>query len=252
MNERVAIVLVAHGDRGGTAGDAGIHAHAAALTAAGGFAHVGVGLLKGEPTIEDALRRAAATANRVRIVPVMMAEGYFTRVVLPARIAAAGVTAPVERTGVLGLCPEIPALVAEAAEAVARAAGWAPADAILMVVGHGSAIGPDARVPVDRVVAALAPAGRFRRVVPAFVEESPTLDEAVAALDGPTIVASLLASDGLHGQDDLSEALEVARVPVARTGALGSSPLVRPVIERLARERDATFVVHPFELRRDP
>lgn len=237
MSRSVAIVLVAHGDRGGTARNEGLTAHAKALSAHGIYGHIGLAFLKGEPTLSEAFSEASASgASSIILVPVMMAEGYFSRIVLPREVAAVGASLPVTTTSVLGLRPEIAGLIDQIACAEAQAQNLVPGSATLMIVGHGSAIGPDARVPVDRAVARLRALNRFAEVVPALVEESPTLDEAVAGLTRPTIIVSLLASDGLHGDDDLSEALESAEVPVFRTGALGSNPLIRPILEAMIME----------------
>jgi sirohydrochlorin ferrochelatase len=232
-----AIVLVAHGDRGGVARNEGLAAHARALSALGIYAHVSCAFLKGEPTLSEAFSRASASgASSIILVPVMMAEGYFSRVVLPREVAAAGASLPVTTTPVLGLRSEIASLIDQIACAEAQAHDLAPEAVTLMIVGHGSAIGPDARVPVDRAVATLHALNRFADVVPALVEESPTLGEAVACLTRPTIIVSLLASDGLHGDDDLSEALDSAEVPVFRTGALGSNPKIRPILQAMIME----------------
>lgn len=224
----LGVVIVAHGDRSGAEPNAALAGHARALADTGRFAHVGHGVLKGEPGFEDALVAAAARSTALVVVPMLMAEGYFTASVLPRRLAATGLVARIAAP--LGLNDAIPGLIGAMARESARAAGLAPGDSDLMVVGHGSALGDRARVPVERACARLDGVAGFVRVRPAYVEEDPFLGPAVDALDRPTVVASLLASDGLHGSDDLDEALAGARVPIVRTGALGRDQRIRPIL----------------------
>ena len=81
-----ALVLVAHGDRGDGSRNGWLLAHVDAIRAQTGFRFVGAGVLKGEPSLEDALSDAARSeAGRALVYPVCMSDGYFVREVLASR-----------------------------------------------------------------------------------------------------------------------------------------------------------------------
>ena len=75
-----AAILAAHGDRGGPSPNAALRAQAERVAALLPGVPLFTGMLKGEPTIEQALAEAAASgAQRVAVYPLFMADGYFVR-----------------------------------------------------------------------------------------------------------------------------------------------------------------------------
>lgn len=117
-----AAVLVSHGDRGGAAPNAALRAQAEAVRALTGF-RIAVGMLKGEPTIEQGVTEAAATGiERIAVYPLFMADGYFVDKVRE-RVAAAGVAPQPEILSPLGLDPALPDILVEDAATMASREG---------------------------------------------------------------------------------------------------------------------------------
>src|SRR5262245_17286217 len=110
--ETVAAVLVAHGDRGGAAPTAALRAQPEDAHKLPGLT-VTTGMLKGEPTIEQALADAAATgATRIAIYPLFMADGYFVQKVRE-RVLAVGLAPEPKILTPLGLDPALPDILVQ-------------------------------------------------------------------------------------------------------------------------------------------
>jgi sirohydrochlorin cobaltochelatase len=171
---KFALLLAAHGERRAGTGNAGVAGLAARLAAADVATEIGFGFLKGEPSIGDAVRRLAA--RDLLVYPLFLSDGYFTRTLLPRRLEQAGALAGDRAVHILpplGLDPALIGLILDRAQAVARAHGWVPACANLVLLAHGSSNNPASRRAAERVVAKIAALGVFARVRPAFLEEPP-------------------------------------------------------------------------------
>jgi sirohydrochlorin ferrochelatase len=224
-----AAVLVAHGDRGGPAPNAALAAQAAAIRTLTG-APVAIGLLKGEPTIEDGLAEAAATgAARIAVYPLFMADGYFMQKVRE-RIAATGVAPEPVILTPLGLDPGLPDILAGDAAGMAEREGFIPLTSRLLIVGHGSKLGPASATATRKAAARAALARRFASVTTAFLEEEPFLEDALRASAGPTVVSGFFFGDGMHAGEDVPEAIAETGANAVYAGAIGNSPAVAPLI----------------------
>ncbi len=233
----VAVVLAAHGDRGGSAPNATLfrqtHALAAELTCLG----VMPGVLKGEPSFEDAVRAAvAAGARAILIYPLFMADGYFTRTILPQRLHDLLVSCPVRILDPLGLDPHLPALLMEDAIAAAERAGYAPATSRLLLVGHGSQLGPASADATRAAAAAMALASPFQRIDTAFLEEPPLLDDALTGAQPPTVILGFFSGDGLHAAEDVPEALAESGAAAVYAGSIGQSPRLAGLMASAIRD----------------
>lgn len=217
-----ALVLAAHGDRGDWTRNRWLAAHAEVLAAQTRHAAVVFGVLKGEPSLEHALGTARASgAARIAVYPLFMSEGYFVGTVLAGRVAAADVTLPVTVLPPLGRDPALPDLVLAESLKTAEAAGYAPASARLLVVGHGSKFGPVNAEAARKMAKALERAGRFGSVDTAFLEEAPFLADALKAGPDPTVAAGFFSGEGMHAGGDVPDAIAAARAAAAYTGAIG-------------------------------
>jgi sirohydrochlorin ferrochelatase len=224
-----AAVLVAHGDRGGPAPNAALAAQAAAVRTLTG-APVAIGLLKGEPTIEDGLAEAAATGPaRIAVYPLFMADGYFMQKVRE-RIAAARVAPEPVILTPLGLDPGLPDILASDAAGMAERKGFIPLTSRLLIVGHGSKLGPASATATRKAAARAALARRFASVTTAFLEEEPFLEDALRASAGPTVVSGFFFGDGMHAGEDVPEAIAETGANAVYAGAIGNSPAVAPLI----------------------
>lgn len=222
----VAVILAAHGDRGGDAPNSTLLGHCTALAADGTFHSVRAGILRGEPPLEEAVQAAlAAGAKCLAVYPMFMAEGYFTRKVLIQRLAALEIPVDVHVLAPLGADPRMPALMLAEALATAERHGLAPDAARLLIVGHGSKIGPASADATRAVAAVIARAARFGRVESAFLEEPEFLEDALMRDAGaPTVVLGFFSGDGLHAAEDVPEAIAETQANAVYAGSIGKSP----------------------------
>lgn len=227
----LAAVLVAHGDRGGVSPDASLHAQVKAVSARIAPAHVCAGVLKGDPSLESALSKASATgAQRIVVFPLFMADGYFMRKVRE-RVTAAGLTYAPTILDPLGLDPALPDILVAEAEEVASREGISPSSSRLLIVGHGSKLGPASANATRKVAARAAIARRFASVTTAFLEEEPFLDDMLKAGGAqPAVVAGFFFGDGLHAGEDVPDAIRDTGANAIYTGAIGNSPAVANLI----------------------
>ena len=225
----LAAVLASHGDRGGTAPNAALAAQAEAVRALTGLP-VATGVLKGEPTIEQALAEAAASSPfAIVLYPLFMADGYFVEKVR-ARVLAAGLTPEPQVLAPLGLDPRLPDILVQEAVTVAETRGFEPLSSRLLIVGHGSKLGPASATATRKAAARAALARRFASVTTAFLEEEPFLEDALRAGSAPTVVAGFFFGDGLHAGEDVPDAIEETGANAIYTGAIGNAPAVAPLI----------------------
>lgn len=227
----IAVVLAAHGDRGAGLTNAALFAHEKALKQANCFASVSAGVLKGEPSIEDALAVAEASkASRVAIYPFFMADGFFVRTRLGDRVAAGKLTKRWEIFPPLGIDPGLPPLLLDHAEGAANAAGFAPATSTLVIVGHGSQLGPASANATRAAAEVVEDANVFGTVLTAFLEEPPSVGDALRAARGPVVVSGFFSGEGLHAGDDVPDAIAKSGVQAVYAGPVGSLPAVSALI----------------------
>jgi len=227
--KNLAVVLASHGDRGGAFPNAALEAQAGAVRAHTGLP-VLTGMLKGKPTIEEAVADAAASgAFRIAVYPLFMADGYFVQKVRE-RVHAAGATPEPLILTPLGLDPGLPDILVQEALAAATAAGFDAATSRLLIVGHGSKLGPASATATRKAAARVALARRFASVTTAFLEEEPFVEDALHASRVPTVVAGFFFGDGLHAGEDVPDAIAEAGANAIYTGAIGNSPAVAPLI----------------------
>ncbi len=217
-----ALVLVAHGDRGDSRRNGWLLAHADALKDQTGFRVVAAGVLKGEPSLEEALADVARSeARRVLVYPVCMSNGYFVGTVLGGRVSAAACSLPVTILSPLGLDPRLPPLFLGRSLAAARASGFESRSTRLVVVGHGSKLGPASAHATEKMAEKLRRARRFSEVELAFLEEPPFLQDALTSNPGPTVVAGFFSGEGMHARGDVPAAIEETGANATYTGAIG-------------------------------
>lgn len=242
----LAAVLVSHGDRGGVAPNAALAAQAEAVRALTGLGIVTTGVLKGERTVEQALAEAAAARPaRIAVYPLFMADGYFVHK-LRQRIQAAAVSPEPQLASPLGLDPDLPRTLVEEAAALAPRRGFEPLSSRLLIVGHGSKLGPASATATRKAAARAALARRFASVTTAFLEEEPFLEDALrAGAATPTVVAGFFFGDGMHAGEDVPETIAETGANAIYTGAIGNSPAVAPLIAAALRACTGTAGAPP-------
>lgn len=116
----------------------------------------------------------------------------------------------------------------------------------LVIAAHGTA-DPAGPATVDAIAERVRGALPGRRVAVGYLDViSPTVGDALAALDAPALVLPLLLAPGYHVDVDLPAVAAAAAHPVTCTASLGPDPrLLRAVLRRLheAGYRDGDPVV---------
>lgn len=226
-----ALVLAAHGERGGARDNASLLSHRDALAARGIFQAVSAGTLRSDPDFDEALATGASSgAGRILVYPFFMSDGYFVRRVLAERITDAGVKVPVDVLGPLGCDPDLCALLLERAGASAAQAQFAPEATRLLVVGHGSKFGRESAEATEAMAEMVRGAGPFAYVETAFLEEPPMVTDALAGDQRQTVVAGFFSGDGMHAHDDVPAAIKETGANAVYTGAIGAHPRVPDLI----------------------
>ncbi len=214
-----ALLIVAHGERGGAGNDRFVHRLVDGLQASPDYSCVNACFISKEPTLERAF--AATPPGPVMVYPLFMSDGYFVRKAIPRALNGhqddVGVLQPV------GLSARLPQFVAGLGAATAQQAGLAPAGTHLLLVAHGSRHDDASKRATLSVAADIARSDGFAGIDCAFLEEAPLLDEALVGIPGPAVVVGLFASEGMHGAVDLPEAIHRA----GRTDVHLAAPLTR-------------------------
>jgi len=223
-----ALLIVAHGDCGGERANRLAGRIARHMRRSDRFSDVAVGYMRGTPGLAEAA--AAIDGGEVRVCPLFMSDGYYVRRAIPARLQLdrEGSDRSGRRFRIMpptGLSGHLPAIIATAAEARARAASLAPAEAGLLLVAHGSTKDPASRFAAEAVADAIRGAGWFAAVDTAYLEEAPFLTGQLAALPGPVIVAGLFIGEGMHVTEDVQAAVAAAaRADLHLLAPLSRSP----------------------------
>ncbi|MDR0808125.1 MAG: cobalamin biosynthesis protein CbiX [Gemmobacter sp.] len=153
-----------------------------------------------------ALETALAAVPGARVLPFFMAEGWFTRHLLPDRLVAAG-CATSRQLPAFGHHPGLGALLASSAQEAAAAHGL-PSTATLLLAAHGSRVSRASARRTGELARELARLTRFR-IVTGYVEEAPFLRDA-ARIEGPALCLPLFATRASHVTRDIPRALEAA------------------------------------------
>lgn len=223
-----SLLIAAHGERGGLRANRLPLALAELVRQTDRFCQVGVGYIRGEPPIEAVA--AGLPDGQVDIYPLFMSAGYYVNEAIPERlsIAASGRDArgrPVRVMTPIGVRPVMARIVAGRATRAATGANLRPSATTLLLVAHGSSKDSASREATLALGERISRQGAFADVSAAFLEEPPSLDDALGAMAGPLVVFGLFIGEGLHGNDDLKAAVQRAgRSDLALAPALAQGP----------------------------
>lgn len=209
-----SLLIVAHGECGGSRENRLPYALAQAVRERGEFAAVSVGFIRGEPTVEQAY--GTLPAGPVTIFPLFMSDGYYVRRAIPERLGIddAGLDESGRQVRVLppiGLDRAVPGIVAGLARDAISGAELEATDTTLLLVAHGSQKDPASRNATLSVATALAELRQFRSVEIAFLEEDPFVADQLSSVVGPTVAVGLFMGEGMHGAEDLPRAVRATR-----------------------------------------
>jgi sirohydrochlorin cobaltochelatase len=254
------LLLVGHGSAHGPESAAPVHDHARTIRARGLFDDVQVAFYKQEPELAGALERL--WTDRVVIVPVFMAGGYYTRTVIPRALGLSGGTGAFSSvsgkalaraetkpllqnrsryTRPVGAHPRMAELVLKRA-CSARLTETERRRAALIVVGHGTERSRSSSATVQQVMQRVRATSDYASVTFGLLDEEPRIDAVVdgAAAHTMVIVPYFLAS-GWHTRHTIPALLRLDGAHTRRatrriwyTEPVGTLPEVAEVISDLA------------------
>ena len=245
-----ALVLVAHGSHYNMASSEPARRHADRLRALGRWDQVVCACWKEFPSLRDV--RWLVDAELTVVIPLFMAEGYFSQRVVPRELELDGPLTVrdgrrIQYTGVVGAHPRLADVTSRLAEHALGPAGPRPAETALVVVGHGTVQDRRSKETVLAVVERLRGHG-WAEVTAAFLEEPPLVADVPRLVHAEQIVAvPLFVANGYHTTEDIPRDLGLGRGPrgwrnpsvvsgrrVWCTGAVGADPGLVDVIAELA------------------
>lgn len=220
--------------------------HADTVRRMGVFHSVHCGFLKETPFIEECLDHVEA--ERVIILPNFLAEGYYTKKVIPEKLRLEQQGRPVTYLKPLGLDPFIQDVIIDLTE---RAMGdWKPEETTLMLLGHGSTKSATSKDTLLEHIAALREKMNFSQITDLWLEEPPFINDWQESAENKQVLfIPYLIADGQHGGWDMPEMIGMQRdvydqymahsvggYSVKLTPALGKSPLMVELILKLATQ----------------
>lgn len=210
---RAGLLIACHGVDGGP----GIGlSHAAAIERRGLFAEVRVGCLKGRPSLVEAAR--GMRSQEIFLVPLLMAEGYTLERALAGLPPRLLVCRPV------GANPRLADVLAAAARRSCHLRSWEPEQTTLLVMAHGTKRHPHSGATALRHVQALRRGGGFAAVGSAFLDQAPTLGQALAErTTDQVVVVGFFADRGTHGESDVRRLLAETGGATAYAGPVGTA-----------------------------
>lgn len=206
-----ALILVAHGSSRNAGSSRPTIEHAEALRQRGLFAEVATAFWKEGPPMAEVL--ASVRSREVFIVPNFISEGYFTRAVLPREF---GLTGPVTERGGdqrIYYCKPVGSHASMTGALRHRAltalgAGGDPAQACVLILGHGTERDANSAVAIHRQVDALAGLALFGEVRAAFLDQEPAIARWRELTARREVVAvPFFISNGQHCLEDIPAAL---------------------------------------------
>lgn len=238
-------MLVGHGSARNPGTRRPICANVNEIKRRGVFDEVRCGLWKEEPHVSVTLEKV--TADEVVVVPFFIADGYYTRVVIPEQMKLCGAVTErdgqrVRYTRAVGSHP----LFAELIVRHAREAGWTEGDA-LVVLGHGTERNPASGTNVFLQTERIRRAHPGTDVRTMFIDQPPFVQKVWDACDARRIfIVPLFIADGWHVTETIPEDLGLQNNRATRgnrelhmTSAVGTDPGLVEVILALAGSMDA-------------
>lgn len=219
------LLLVGHGSSENRDSSAPVYAHAARIRAWSCFDDVRVAFWKEQPRLCDAW--ADHRDEHVFVVPMFLAEGYYTREVVPRELRLRG---RVTRDGrriihycdPVGAHPRMAGLVLRRALETARLSADERSRTALAVIGHGTERSATSSATVRRITERLRAGSGFAAVHCGFIDQEPRIERIVAAPGAERLVlVPFLLADGWHTRETIPQALGLVGTRTERPGRDG-------------------------------
>jgi uroporphyrin-III C-methyltransferase len=232
-----ALVLAAHGSRHEPEANALVRRLAESLRGRRVFDEVAVAFHQGEPGFDSVLDEVSA--EEITVVPLLTSAGHYNDVVLPDALARNRRHAEVRlrQTPPVGTHSGIAPLVARRVTELLRE-GIAPRDEVsLLIVGHGTRRHGESRASTLQLVETLRRRRVAGEVLAGFLDDDPTVGEALSRARCPTVVVvPFLIGGGSHALEDLPRlAASTPDVRVVIDHAVGAYAGLEEIVLDLAR-----------------
>ncbi|BDS05046.1 hypothetical protein NT6N_00860 [Oceaniferula spumae] len=242
--KKTALLILGHGSSKHPESSASVRMHTEVLRERGDFAEVHCAFLKEEPFIADALDKIEA--ENICIVPDFLAEGYFTRQVIPELLKLDQQPETVRYCPPVGTNDMMQQLIEMAAMADMK--DWKPEQTSLLLVGHGSTKNSKSKQTLLDHIEALKQTSPFAQITDVWLEEAPFVqDWQQFVTEKQVLVLPFLLSNGQHGGWDIPAELGIGKGDVVHgvthtlqgrnvriAPALGTSPQFAGVIAAIA------------------
>ena len=194
-----ALVVAAHGFGDGSLTNVWVDRLAARAAELCGLSEWRSAFHRGTPHFSQAM--TGLQAERVVVVPLMTAQGYYSRVVLPRELNPEG--REIEVTEPVGTSPWLAELVQTEIGLLCEKLGFVPERTSVLVIGHGTPRHPQSRESTEKLVEALRH-GPNLEVKASLMDEAPYPREARDSLAGEfQILLPFLIGPGDHASEDL-------------------------------------------------
>ncbi len=246
MNDysNTALVILGHGSSKHPSSSIPCRLHADTIRRMQVFKEVHCGFLKETPLIENCLDHV--DAEKVIILPNFLAEGYYTKKVIPEKLGLESLSEAVTYLKPLGLDDDIQEMIIDLAD---KAMGdWKPEETSLVLLGHGSTKSARSKDTLLEHISGLKEKTNFAQITDLWLEEPPFIKDWRDEVESKQILyIPYLIADGQHGGWDIPELLGMQRdiydeykahsvdhYSVKLTSALGKSAKMVDLIIKLA------------------
>ncbi len=212
----VALILAGHGShiRHETAGI--VWQYVDQLRQLGAAYEVTACFWKEQPAYFEVLD--TVTAPTIVIVPVFLADGYFTQSVIPAELGldeASRTTwrgkQTVHLTRPLGGHPGMADIIQKRTQQALKVTNFPKAQTAVVIIGHGTKRNSNSRATTQRQVTQLQWAGIVAEVLDAYLDDEPSIASIYQRTAAPCIIAiPYLLAEGSHTTVDIPQALKFA------------------------------------------
>ncbi len=210
---KTGLILAAHGSTTEPIVNRQVETLVGQIAERGLFGAVRCAFHRGIPPFSEAVDQI--DADEIVVVPLMASDGYYATAVLPAALASAerfGDVA-IRQTHAVGAHPRIPEIVSTRCRAVMAQFNCEPQATTVLLVGHGTPRHRDSRETTRRCVEYLTSRGVAAEVLPAFIEDQPSIEAAMTHAAHPNVVViPFMIGFGRHVTKDIARRIGLAAV----------------------------------------
>lgn len=209
-----SVVLAAHGSLAETNGNQPVVELAERVAASGIFSLVTPAFLNGHPKLNRVFE--LLPPGDTIVVPLMTSEGYYSKTVLPGKLAE---NLNLDRyrvflTPALGVQPEIVQLVGERILTMMSRCQLQPDDTTIVLIGHGTPRHTNSGASTNNLAAGIENLLPDLTIEVAFIDQQPVIQELIPQIRTPhRLVVPFLISCGPHATVDVPEAFGLPTGP---------------------------------------